>query len=116
VSETNPTFIGEFFDAKRARAQKGRIAFYHALCTALFWLRFPARMKFREKFGGAPNASARARLRSALLGVAGLVLFLPSLLVDRLVTGMAKAEWSRKKNQPNGSEMALILGRARAST
>lgn len=116
VSETNPTFINEFFDPGRATSQKGRIAFYHALCTALFWLRFPARMNFRQKFHGTPNASARARLRSAMLGVFGLMLFLPSLVFDRLITGLAKAEWARKKNQPNGSEMALILSRSSTTT
>jgi SAM-dependent methyltransferase len=116
VSETNPTFIGEFFDAKRAASKKGRVAFYHALCSALFWLRFPARMNFRQKFHGTPNASPRARLRSAILGIFGLTLFLPSLVFDRLITGLAKAEWKRRKNQPNGSEMALILNRASVST
>lgn len=111
VSETNPTFIREFLDARRASTQKGRVLLYYRLCSALFWLRFPARMNFRQKFVPGTKVSLHARLRSTALGLLGLALFLPSLVFDRLIIVLSEAEWKKRKKQPNGSEMALIFGR-----
>ena len=111
-SDTTPSTIKEIFNPQRRNGRPGFIKFCRALFLALFYARYAARMNIRDKFtrkSGDPGLPAAKRYA---IGLAGVVAYLPAVLLTRLLEFLARREWLRRANDRSGSEMALIFTRA----
>jgi SAM-dependent methyltransferase len=118
ITEGSPRDITELLDPGRARAgSRHQVIAWLVAMMVLFAARAPVLALSRirhllRRFCSRTRqvTSGRLLLILCILPVA-LPLWLPSMIVDRVIRWLARREWRIHQDRPNGAEMMVVLQR-----
>jgi len=116
ITESSPSHILELLDPLRSRPDcRVRVLVWRLTMLGLLAARAPVLVlgrvrhlvqRFRE--GTRQLTVRRAMLILAIVPPA-LLFYLPAAIADQVVRSLARREWNRHKDRPNGTEMMVLF-------
>ena len=116
ITESSPSHILELLDPRRSRPEsRARVLTWRLAMLGLLAARAPvlALGRVRHLLQRFRQRTRRLTVRRSMLILAivppALLFYLPAAIADRAVRSLARREWNRHKDRPNGTEMMVLF-------